>query len=73
MTATTIRQSPDKLAYTIKEAATACGVSEPVIRRAIAAGDLVPSYPTSRPVIPRAELESWLASLPATSPKGGAA
>lgn len=53
-----------KLAYTIAEAAEACGVSEPIIRRAIRKGDLVPRYPTSRPVIPADELADWLKTLP---------
>lgn len=52
------------VAYTIRDAAENAGVSEKVIRRAIASGDLVANYPTSRPVILRAELEAWLASTP---------
>lgn len=54
----------NKIAYTIAEAAAACGVSEPVIRRAIRKGDLVPRFPTSRPVIPADELDDWIKSAP---------
>lgn len=53
-----------KLAYTLDEAAEACGVSKDVIKRAIARGDLVPVYPTSRPVLLAADLLAWLQSLP---------
>jgi hypothetical protein len=53
-----------KIAYTIPEAAVACGVSEPVIRRAHAKGDIVYHYPTSRPVIMADDLRDWLASKP---------
>ena len=52
------------VAYTIKDAATAAGVSQDVIRRAIRSGDLVANYPTSRPVILRTELEAWIAATP---------
>jgi len=54
----------DTLAYSIAALSEATGVSEDVIRRAIKAGDLVASYPSSRPVITRSEAERWLASLP---------
>jgi len=53
-----------KIAYTITEAADACGVSEPIIRRAIAAGDITARYPTSRPVIEADELRDWLTTRP---------
>lgn len=53
-----------KIAYTVAEAAAACGVSEPVIRRAQAKGDIVYHYPTSRPVILAEDLREWVASAP---------
>lgn len=53
-----------KLAYSIKEAAEACGVSVDTIRRAITANDLIARYPTSRPVVDADELRAWLASKP---------
>ena len=53
-----------KIAYTVAEAAAACGVSEPVIRRAQAKGDLVYHYPTSRPVILADDLREWIESKP---------
>jgi excisionase family DNA binding protein len=53
-----------KLAYTITEAAEACGVSHDVIRRAIAKGSIVARYPTARPVIPVDELRDWIESAP---------
>ena len=58
----------DRLAYTYDEAAAQCGVSTMTIRRAVAKGDLIPRYPSSRPVLTRAELEAWLDRLPAEPP-----
>lgn len=55
------------LAVTIDEAATACGVSRDVIKRALRAGELIARYPSSRPVIPMDELRSWLDSCPTES------
>ena len=54
----------DKLAYTVDEAAAACGVSADIIRRAIRAKNLPVKYPTSRPVVLRADLEAWLLAAP---------
>ena len=54
----------DKLAYTVDEAAAACGVSADIIRRAVRAKAIPAKYPTSRPVILRADLEAWLADAP---------
>lgn len=61
------------LAMTIDDAAAASGVSAKVIRRAISRGDLVPRYPTSRPVLLVDELRDWLETSPTERPKGGAA
>lgn len=58
---------PEKLSYTVSEAAAAVGVSEKTIRRAIDAGDL-PSYrPTYRPLILVADLMTWLTTDRATA------
>jgi hypothetical protein len=54
----------EKLAYTIAQAAEACGVGVTVIDEACRRGDLVKSYPNSRPLILAAELQRWLESLP---------
>lgn len=58
-----------RLAYTYQEAAAAVGVSVDIIRRAVARGDLVPRYPSSRPVLPASEMQAWLEHLP-TEPPG---
>lgn len=50
----------DTIAYTVQQAAEACGVSPDTIRRAIRAKDLPARYPTTRPVILKSDLESWL-------------
>ena len=54
-----------KLAYTYQEAAEATGISVEEIKKAVRRGDLIPSYPTTRPVIRAVELERWLESMPA--------
>lgn len=58
------------LAYTIKTAAKATGISEDTIRRAIRAGDLATGRPTvdGKPIttltIPAAELARWVEGRP---------
>lgn len=52
------------IAYSIEDAARACGVSSATVRRAIAARDLVPRYLTSRGVLLRTELEEWVEAAP---------
>ena len=59
-----------KIAYNLKEAAEAAGVSVSTLRRAIANNDLVANYPTTSAVILREELESWIKSAPTESPRG---
>lgn len=54
----------EPVAYTITDAALAAGVSDSVIRRALAKGDLVARYRTSRGVILRSDIEDWLVSAP---------
>lgn len=55
----------EKLAYSIPNFAKAVDMSVESVRQQIAAGNLVPSYPNSKPLITRAEGERWLKSLPA--------
>jgi hypothetical protein len=54
-----------KLAYSLDEFAEAVSLSKAQLRKHIDAGDLVPSYSGSKPLITRAEGERWLATLPA--------
>lgn len=56
--------TPAPLAYTIEDAATACGYSRETIRRAINAGDLTRRYANSKPVILSEDLLGWLRTLP---------
>ncbi len=51
-------------AFTIAGAAAYSAVSEKTVRRAIGSGDLPAKYPTSRPVILRADLDAWLQAAP---------
>lgn len=55
----------DKLAYSIPNFAKAVDLSVSTVREQIEKGNLVPSYPNSKPIISRVEGERWLASLPA--------
>jgi excisionase family DNA binding protein len=54
---------PDKLAYSVREAAQALGISEWSVRRAIEAGRLPAVRFGSRIVIPRFALERTLMEL----------
>lgn len=58
----------EQISATIPQAAEMVGLSADVIRRAIRSGELVPRYPTSRPVILLADLRAWVESAP-TSPR----
>ncbi|MEA5453253.1 helix-turn-helix domain-containing protein [Sinomonas sp. JGH33] len=59
----------DRKAFNVQQAAELCGVSPDVIRRAIARGDLIARYPSSRPIVEASELDTWLDRLP-TEPPG---
>lgn len=59
-----------KIAYNIKEAAEAAGVSISTIRRAIREHDLIAHYPTAAAVIHRDQLEAWIKGSPTESPRG---
>lgn len=58
----------DKLAYNLDEAAAASGVSVDIIRRAVRAKNIPVRFPTSRPIILRADLEAWLEATPTERP-----
>jgi predicted DNA-binding transcriptional regulator AlpA len=53
-----------KIAYTIDEAAAACGTSRSSIYKAIKAHQLVPRYFGTKPFFQEEELRRWIASLP---------
>ena len=59
-----LRQHVDPIAYTIPDAAQACGVSETVLKDAINAGEITRRYPNSKPIIEVDELREWVKSLP---------
>lgn len=54
----------DRLAYSVDEAAAAVGLSSKTLRRAQADGELRFHFPTSKPVVLRADLEAWIQSAP---------
>ena len=60
----TIAVRPEKLAYTIKEASAALGVSKATIYRTLANGELHAKKLGSRTLIPADSLRQWIASFP---------
>ena len=52
------------ISVTIPAAAKLTGISVQSIRRAIDKGDLVPRYPTTRPVLMWDEVKAWVDSAP---------
>lgn len=58
-----------KISYSIEEAVEATGYSKDVIQRAMRAGDLVPRYVNSKPVLLADDLRSWIENAPTESPK----
>ena len=58
-----------KLSYSLRSMADATDLSIDSIRKAIDAGDLVPSYYGTKPLIPRDEALRWLAALPTEKPE----
>lgn len=67
----TMTHPKQKLAYNLKEAAAAVGLSITDIRQRVSAGDIAVRYVGSEPLVLFSELESWLLSLP-SQPKIGA-
>lgn len=60
----TLTVRPQPLAYSIKDAADATGVSVRTLERIIAAGDLNVRYVRGKRVLPATELQAWIDSLP---------
>lgn len=60
-----------RIAYTVVEAAEACGVSRATIDAAIRNGDLVANYAGAKggkKLIRAVELDNWVAALPTERP-----
>lgn len=58
-----------RIAVNRDQAAEMVGLSKDTIRRAIAAGDLVEHFVTSKPVILVDELRAWVAAAPTEGPR----
>jgi predicted DNA-binding transcriptional regulator AlpA len=58
-----------RIAVTRDQAAEMVGLSRSTILRAIAAGDLIEHYVTSKPVIFVDELRAWIAAAPTEGPR----
>lgn len=63
-----IRIHKPQLAYSLEQAAEACGISLSSLKRFIAAGDLTPRWVNTKPVLQAPELAAWLDSLPVDKP-----
>lgn len=59
---------PNRIGYSIPEAAELIGRPRRVIDEAIARGELEARYPNSRPIITLKALNAWLDALPTESP-----
>jgi len=55
---------PEKIAYSVREAASAVGVSDSTIYGLIAANEIAARKLGTKYLIPSAELEAWFTSLP---------
>ena len=63
-----LRIHKPQIAYSLKQAAEACGISLSLIKQFVRDGDLNPRYVNSKPVIPASELAAWVDSLPYERP-----
>lgn len=61
---------PPRLAFSVRQAAEAVGISPTSLRRQILAGQLGAVTCGSKTLIPHSELVDWFASLPAWEPEG---
>lgn len=59
---------PERIAYSVPEAAAMTSMSERTLRSAIASHSLIARYPTSKPVILHSDLIAWLESCPSVPP-----
>lgn len=59
-----LRAKPQPLAYSVKDAAAAAGISPSLLEQLIARGDLHPRWVNSKRVIPATELQAWIDNLP---------
>lgn len=59
----------DRIAYPLKDAADAVGISLRKLQYLVAQGELIPRYIGSKPVLPASELQAWFDRLP-TDPPG---
>jgi len=57
-----------KIAYTFEEAAEQSGYSIRTLKQHVADGNLMARYANTKGVIRHADLEEWLAALPAEAP-----
>lgn len=54
----------EPIAYDLRSAAAAVGLSDRTLRDAIADGSLTAHYSGRKPLVLRADLEDWIRSLP---------
>ena len=59
-----LRSKPQPVAYAVKDAAEAIGISPALLEQVIARGDINPRWINSKRVIPAAELQAYIEALP---------
>lgn len=64
-----LRTQPQPLAYAIKNAAEAIGISASLLEQLIARGDINPRWIKSKRVITIAELQAFIDALPYDKPE----
>ena len=64
-----LRSRPQPLAYSVKDAAEATGISASLLEQFIARGDITPRWVNSKRVLPAAELQAWIDALPYDKPE----
>ena len=59
---------PDLISVTYQVASEITGLSPKALQRAVARGDLVPRYPTARPVLLVKDLRAYIEAAPCEPP-----
>ena len=59
---------PEKLSFSLDSLSEVTGISVDILQRHIKANNLIARYPSSRPVIERADALAWLRALPTERP-----
>ena len=64
-----LRPLPQPLAYSVRDAPAAIGISASLLEQLIARGDIIPRWVNSKRVLPATELQAWIDALPYDKPE----